>query len=154
MKNQSKIRYRTFQLSRMRCSWCSAWCEASAMAFCTATCGWGGEWILNWIFPRTLRGSFSAVSTPIFASKYSLEWRILRHSFPPLRLQNFSQKSSTFFREWKNELKIFRFFRRILHFFCEILMEFCRNFAASSRKCLYCRGNSWFLEWNFCCHLV
>ena len=28
---------------------------------------------MNWIFPQTSRGSFSAVSTPIFASKYSLE---------------------------------------------------------------------------------
>ena len=33
----------------------------------------GGKWIMNWIFPQTSRGSFSAVSTPIFASKYSLE---------------------------------------------------------------------------------
>ena len=29
----------------------------------------GGEWMTNWIFPQTSRGSFSAVSTPIFASK-------------------------------------------------------------------------------------
>ena len=28
----------------------------------------GGEWIMNWSFPQTSRGSFSAVSTPIFAS--------------------------------------------------------------------------------------
>ena len=56
---------------------------------------------MNGIFLQTLRGSFSAVSTPIFASKYSLEssWRDLQdlHTFAPLRSQNFSQKSSTFF---------------------------------------------------------
>ena len=69
---------------------------------------------MNWIFLQTLRGSFSAVSTPIFASKYSLEssWRDLQdlHTFAPLRSQNFSQKSSTFFREWINEFPIFHFF--------------------------------------------
>ena len=34
---------------------------------------------MNWIFLQTSRGSFSAVSTPMFASKYSLEssWRDL-----------------------------------------------------------------------------
>ena len=30
----------------------------------------GGEWMMSWIFPQTSRGSFSAVSTPIFASNY------------------------------------------------------------------------------------
>ena len=88
--------------------------------------------------PHTLRGSFSAVSMQTFASIYLLEssWRALQdsHTFPPLRLQNFSQKSSTFFREWKNELNVFR---RILHFFCEMLMKFCRHFATNSRKCRY-----------------
>ena len=35
---------------------------------------------MKWNFPQTSRGSFSAVSTPIFASKYSLEssWRDLQ----------------------------------------------------------------------------
>ena len=45
-----------------------------------------------------LNGSFSAVSKPIFASKYSLEssWRDLQdlHSFAPLRPQQFSKISS------------------------------------------------------------
>ena len=66
---------------------------------------------MNWNFLQTLRGSFSAVSTPVFASKYSLEssWRDLKdlHTFAPLRSQNFSQNSSTFFREWINEFPIF-----------------------------------------------
>ena len=49
------------------------------------------EWSEYWIefSPQTSRGSFSAVSTPIFASKYSLEssWRDLQdsHTFAPLR---------------------------------------------------------------------
>ena len=81
--------------------------------------GEGGEWMMNWIFLQTFRGSFSAVSTPIFASKYSLEssWRDLQdlhlcvlHTFAPLRSQNFSQKSSTFFRDWKFEFLIFFIF--------------------------------------------
>ena len=52
---------------------------------------------------ETLEGSFSAVSTPIFPSKYSLESsrRDLHNALlcTVLQSQNFSQKSSTFFRE-------------------------------------------------------
>ena len=48
-----------------------------------------------------LNGSFSAVSKPIFASKYSLEssWRDLQdlHAFAPLRPQYFSKFSSRIF---------------------------------------------------------
>ena len=91
-----------------------------------------------WIFPQTLRGSFSAVSTPIFASKYSLEssWRDLQdvHTFAPLRSQNFSQISSTFFREWILNFRFFHFLHRILHFFWEFLMKFCPGFATNSRE--------------------
>ena len=96
---------------------------------------------MNWIFLQTLRGSFSAVSTPIFASKRSLEssWRDLQdlHTFAPLRSQNFSQKSSTFFREWINEFPIFSF---LIIFYIEscsflwIFMKFCPDFATNSRK--------------------
>ena len=70
-------------------------------------------------FKQTLMDSFSAVSTPNFASKYSLEssWRDLQdlhlwsfmrllHTFAPLRFQNFSQKSSTFFSPINQKLKI------------------------------------------------
>ena len=51
---------------------------------------------------QTLQGSFSSVSTPIFASKYSLESsrRDLHNALLCTVLQsNFSQKSSTFFRD-------------------------------------------------------
>ena len=50
----------------------------------------------------TLRGSFSAVSTPKFASKYSLEssWRDPQdlHAFAPLRPQYFSKFRRIFWR--------------------------------------------------------
>ena len=65
----------------------------------------------------TFRGSFSAVSTPIFASKYSLEssWRDRQdlHAFAPLRPQCFRNVSS----------KIFAFFGNILQNF--VIFEFC-----------------------------
>ena len=94
---------------------------------------------MNWIFLQTLRGSFSAVSTPIFASKYSLEssWRDLQdlHTFAPLRSQNFSQKSSTFFREWKMNFRFFFIFCvKFCYFFCEFFMKLCPDFATNSRK--------------------
>ena len=73
------------------------------------------------IFSQTSRGSFSAVSTPIFASKYSLESsrRDLHNALlcTILQSQNFSQKSSTCFRDWIIE-KNFRF---VFNFF----VEFC-----------------------------
>ena len=93
---------------------------------------------MNWIFLQTLRGSFSAVSTPIFASKYSLESsrRDLHNALlcTVLQSQNFSQKSSSFFRDWILNFRFFHFLRRILHFFCEFLMNFCPDFATNSRK--------------------
>ena len=50
---------------------------------------------------QTLRGSFSAVSTPSSARKYSFEssWRDLRdlHACAPLNIQNFSKSSSNVF---------------------------------------------------------
>ena len=86
--------------------------------------------------PQTLRCSFSAVSTPIFASKDSSEssWRDLQdsHTFAPLRLQNFSQKSSNFFRKWIVKFSFFSIFW--LNFailkpnFDEILSEFRQIF--------------------------
>jgi len=64
----------------------------------------------------TLRSSFSAVSTPIFASKHSLEssWRDLEdlHAFAPLRPQYFSKISSFFFGVFKvRNAKQFAFFK-------------------------------------------
>ena len=66
----------------------------------------GGEWIMNWIFLQILRGSFSAVSTPTFASKYSLElaicWKALAeiytmHSFAPFFNLKISAKNRQHF---------------------------------------------------------
>ena len=63
------------------------------------------------ILNKTWRSSFSAVSTPIFASKYSLESsrRDLHNALlcTVLQSQNFSQKSSSFFRDWITEFANF-----------------------------------------------
>ena len=60
----------------------------------------------NWIFPRTSRGSFSAVSTPIFVTKYSFcsIFQALQdlQTFAPFQSQNFS-KICARFRRMKNE---------------------------------------------------
>ena len=81
----------------------------------------------------------SAVSTPIFASKYSLESsrRDLHKALlcTVLQTQNFSQKSSSFFRDWIIEFPIFFIFCvDFCNFFCEFLMKFCPDFATNSRK--------------------
>ena len=88
---------------------------------------------------KFLDGSFSAVSKPIFAIKYSLESsrRDLQdlHSFAPLRSQNFGKKTVRLFAKLNIEFSIFlRWFNLILLFFCEISMKFCRNFATNLRK--------------------
>ena len=82
----------------------------------------------------------------MFASKYSLEssWRDLQdlhlcdlHIFAPFRSQNFSQKSSTFVREWIIEFPIFSIFCVEFVFFSpifQLLMKFCPDFATNSRK--------------------
>ena len=74
----------------------------------------------KWICPQTSRGSFSAVSTLIFASKYSLESsrRDLHNALlcTVLQTQNFSQKSPTFFRD------------RVLNFWF-LISCFSSNFA-------------------------
>ena len=91
---------------------------------------------MNGIFPQTSRGSFSAVSTPIFASKLSLESsrRDLHNALlrTVLQSQNFSQKSSIFFSRLNIE---FPFFRRILHSkFLRIFDEFFpRRFLSGFR---------------------
>ena len=90
-------------------------------------------WKLNELWEAR---SFSAVSTPIFASKYSLEssWRDLQdfHIFAPLRSQNFSQKSSTVFSRMNNEFPIFFIsgveFCSFLRIFDEILSGFRDKF--------------------------
>ena len=93
---------------------------------------------MNWIFHQTSRGSFSAVSTPIFASKYSLESsrRDLHNALlcTVLQSQNFSQKSSTFFRDWIIEFPIFSISSSNFAFFLRNFDEFFPDFAPNSRK--------------------
>ena len=84
----------------------------------------------SWLYRRR----FLQVNT-----KYSLEssWRDLQdlHTFAPLRSQNFTQKSSTFFREWRMNFRCYSsFLCRNLHFFCEFFMKFRPDFATNSRK--------------------
>ena len=90
-----------------------------------------------WKLNQTLRGSFSAVSKPNFASKYSLEssWRDLQdlHAFAPLRPQYFSKFSSNFLAFSKLDIlksSIFFKFRRDFHWFSWNLLGFswkCRK---------------------------
>jgi hypothetical protein len=96
---------------------------------------------MNWIFLQTLRGSFSAVSTPILASKYSLvsSWRDLQDLHLYILLHRSDLKISAkivnvFSRMKKWISEFFHFLCRILHFFCELLMNFCPDFATNSRK--------------------
>ena len=87
---------------------------------------------------QTLQSSFSAVSKPNFASKFSLETsrRDLHNALlcTVLQTQNFSQKSSTFFRDWILNFWFFHFSRQNLHFVLRFLMKFCPDFATNSRK--------------------
>ena len=87
----------------------------------------------GWIISRTLRGSFSAVSTPNFARKYSLEssWRDLQdlHAFAPLRPQYFRNVLSIFFEFFGKILQKFVIFEFFSLIFAKILMKFYRNFA-------------------------
>ena len=73
---------------------------------------------------QTLEGSFSVVSTPIFASKYSFcsVFRNLQdcHTFAPLEIQNLRKFSSNFFiflLKFLQRSRFFSDFRRILHQF-------------------------------------
>ena len=78
---------------------------------------------------QTLQGSFSAVSKPIIAIKNSLE-----SSFAPLGSQHFSQKSSTFFREWIIEVPFFSFSATNFAFFLRIFYESLSGFRDKFQK--------------------
>ena len=101
--------------------------------------GWNAMFFLTFIvtfgyfFLQILRGSFSAVSKPNFASKYSFEssWRDLQdlHAFAPLRPQYFRKFSSNFFAFFGKILQKFVIFEFFSLIFAQILMKFCRNFA-------------------------
>ena len=97
---------------------------------------------MNWIFLQILGGSFSAVSTSIFTSKYSLEssWRDLQdlHTFAPLRSQNFSQTSSTFFSRLNNWISDFLNFFLEFCIFLRIFDEFFSGFRAKFQKIVMC----------------
>ena len=86
---------------------------------------------------QTLLGPFSAVSTPIFASKYSLasSRRDLQdlHAFAPLRPYYFRKFSSNFFSS-NSDLTISENFRRI---FVERRPYYFRTFSSYSTKTIY-----------------
>ena len=92
-------------------------------------------WSKVWSVIQTLRGSFSAVSKPIFAIKYSLESsrRDLQdlHSFAPLRSQNFGKKPSDFLRNW---ILNFQYFCVGSIWFCYFSVKFRWNFVGISRQ--------------------
>ena len=98
----------------------------------------GHEWIILNNVNQTSRVSFSAVSTPILVSKYSLESsrRDLHNALlcTVLQTQNFSQKSPTFFRDWIIEFSIFSFSSSNFAFFLRIFDVFFPDFAPNSRK--------------------
>ena len=108
------------------------------------------KWIIH---PQTLGGSFSSVSKPIFASKYAFcsIFRDLQdlQTFAPLQIQNFSQKSSNFFRKWVMNWSIFfifalnfavlrpkldEFFSEFRQFFQKI-SKFVENLMKFQKKC-------------------
>ena len=83
---------------------------------------WGGE------NDQTLEGSFSSVSKPIFATKYSF-FSILRdlqdlHTFAPLQTQNLRKNSSNFFRMFAQISAKILIFRQFSSNFAQILMIF------------------------------
>ena len=88
---------------------------------------------------QTLEGSFSSVSKPIFATKYSF-FSIFQdlqdsHTFAPLRIQNTRKNSSNFFEFLLEFLQKIIIFRQFSSNFGQILMIFSRDFAEHSRKC-------------------
>ena len=89
---------------------------------------------------QTLQSSFSAVSKPIFATKYSLEssrrdlqnallCTALHFQFFPKNCQNFAN----FYRD-------FATFAKILQYFDEISLEFCRDLPGENAPA---SGSSW-----------
>ena len=104
---------------------------------------YGGEWIIMNKSPQTLRGSSSAVSTPIFASKYSLEWKLLTRStrfayFCTAQTSKFQSKITNIFRGWKNDLNVFRFFASNFAFFLRNFDEILSEFRDEFQKMLIC----------------
>ena len=87
---------------------------------------------------ETLEGSFSSVSTPIFASKYSF-FSIFRdlqdvHSFAPLHTQKFSKISTTKFDDFCANLAKLIIFESNSSFFEPILMKISQDFTKFKRN--------------------
>ena len=101
-------------------------------------------------FSLTCKGSFSAVSKPIFATKYSFcsIFRDLQdsHSFAPFQSQNSSKNVVTNLAKLKNFNfqfnSIFASSTLKLLFFFEISMKFHRNFTECQK-----------FWWTWCCKL-
>ena len=96
-------------------------------------------------FWQTLRGSFSAVSKPNFAIKYSFDssWRDLQdlHAFAPLSIQNFSQISSNVFAFSQSYFQSFTDFSKTL----SKLHEFWWKFSGISAS--FMEKTKIWLEW-------
>ena len=114
---------------------------------CTGTRGRGGSVKIKsqgWIINRTLRGSFSAVSTPNFASKYSFELRIFGNALDEIYkistlLHRSAFKNSAKFRQTFSHFHSFIFkvslisskkLSRIHEL--KLLMKILRNFSIFS----------------------
>jgi len=103
----------------------------------------------GWRIKRTLRGSFSAVSKPKFATKYSLDssWRDLQdlHAFAPLRPHYFSKNSPKCLAFARLEmLKRLQFVSNFVAIFADF-NEICLDFRENAEK----RYNlSKFLDFN------
>ena len=89
-------------------------------------------------FPQTSRALFSAVSTPIFASKYSLESsrRDLHNALlcTVLQTQNFTKNRQKHFAIEKLNFRFFSSSSSNFTFFCEFLMIFFPGFRAKFQK--------------------
>ena len=108
---------------------------------------------MNWIFLQTLRGSFSAVSMPIFASKYSLESSrrdlqdlhvCVLYTYIYIFLHRSDLKISAKNRQhfYANEYWIsdyFHFLRWILHFSANFWWKFVRISRQFPEKSDVCR---------------
>ena len=98
---------------------------------------------MNWIFPQTSRGSFSAVSTPIFAKKYALEssWRDLQDYMllhrSDLNISTSFHKTFSHFDHFRQILQNLIIFKDFSSNFAQILMKNYRKFAKYSRKIQY-----------------
>ena len=107
-----------------------------------------------------MRDSFSAVSKPNVASEYSLEssWRDLQdlHAFAPLSIQNFSQVSSNFFRNFTVLFwKVHWFFQKSCLKFTEfhVSLEFQHFLRKTGKRPEYVRFSNFLRFQNRSCRI-